>query len=823
MKITKPNLFFQRRMAAIWLLLQLIAATGADLLDRSTAIQPSKDKCFLLQAPETAQITIEPRVLLNELTALRDWERVTKKKITERSKNKEDLAMEQIIINSLHQEPNVLDELITNQHRLIKMLTQGVYQTTNDPYITVSPNKLELLETIPTLTTEFSTNTRFDNEFVNSQSLRLDEQIADTTRKLPKEVTEKILTQNFDTFRIQFESTFNKKYPKHVKIGFSDTTTPKNFAEFFKDIVNASEWRKLLTLIKFIKSNILFQMQQRLDPNLDRDNQWFETIATQASNYKTTQYKNKAANTKRITTHHQRPALRPRRHPLVMLAGKALITLFSGQAQRLAIKAITKLTTNTKLKKAQSKMIVSARNNTAKTATLPDLITIAIDNKDQLRSLWTKLRGESNYYKRLDQRINEAQLLATLSGNNLRLLRDSMIYMRNHSHKIEHLKHIQELQFEYAKSIFTQTLPLNLLDSLQGTPLTNCRVSVTLIENTFTIRYNYHSEVNQIPTFTIRTTPFLIGDRAFSLSLPEEISLLEDGKFVIPNPRSTCGYKCHCDENTIKQKIDPCFEQILKDKFAGNVKIDVEKCRNYLMPTNNQQTAIRFKQDHYTIFTPTHTEAEISCGKNREQTNMKPGINRIEIPYGCKMTTDKLYIQNHHIPAETIPLIHENDLTKDKKRLANEPEGNLGSLLQAIKGLNYSEYANVDTALIESLANMEKTIKLLNKKEANITHHAITAAVSITTTLILTIILSQVKGKILGGCRRKVLICGCCCAVRPEDNTNAIIHHAKQEEETPLQEEKPVPLHYPDLDLYASNNSITSRERPKPTPRSGCK
>ena len=109
----------------------------------------------------------------------------------------------------------------------------------------------------------------------------------------------------------------------------------------------------------------------------------------------------------------------------------------------------------------------------------------------------------------------------------------------------------------------------------------------------------------------------------------------------------------------------------------------------------------------------------------------------------------------------------------------------------------------------------------MNEQKVNITHHAITAAVSITTTLILTIILSQIKGRIIGGCRKNVLICGCCCAVRPEDSTNAILNHTKQEEEAPLQGDKPV--HYPDLDLYASNNSITSRERPKPTPRSGCK
>ena len=775
----------------------------------------------MLQKPESAQISIEPRILLNELTALRDWERVTKTRIRERSKNETDMqAMELLLINSLQQDPNVLDELITNQHRLIKMLTQGVYQTTNDPYITISPSKLELLETIPTITTEFSTGTRFDNEFVNSQNLRLDEHIADATRKLPDEVTKKILTQNFDTFKIQFESTFNKKYPKHVKIGFSDTTTPKNFAEFFKDIVNAAEWRKLLTLIKFIKSNILFQMQQKLNPNLDRDNQWFESVATQASNHRTLQYKNKAANAKSITTYHQRPVLRPRRHPIAMLAGKALITLFSGQAQRLAIKAITKLTTNRKLNKAQSKMTIKARNNTPKGANLPDLITKVIDNKDLLSRLWERARGKSDYYEKLDQRISEAKLLAKLSNTNLQLLRDSLIHLRNHSHKIEHLKYVQELQFEYAKSIFTQTLPINLLDSLQGTPLTTCKVSVTLIENTFTIRYNYHSEVNQIPTFTIRTTPFLIGDRAFALSLPEEISLLEDGKFVIPNPRSTCGYKCHCDENTVKQKIDPCLEQILKDKFAGNVKINIEKCENYLMPTIKQQTAIRFKQDHYTIFTPTNTMAEISCGKNQEQTNMKPGINRIEIPYGCKMSTDKLHIQNHHIPSETIPLIHENDITRDKKQLTDNTNDNLGTLLQAIERLNYSEYANVDTALIKSVAEMEKKIQMISTQEVNLTCHAITSAVSIITTLILTIILSQVKAKILGGCRKNVLICGCCCAVRPEDNTNAIINHTK-EEEVPLKEDKPV--HYPDLDLYASNNSITSAERPKPTPRSGCK
>ena len=104
----------------------------------------------------------------------------------------------------------------------------------------------------------------------------------------------------------------------------------------------------------------------------------------------------------------------------------------------------------------------------------------------------------------------------------------SLLYIQKHSHTVQHLKYIKELQFQYMKSVLTQKLTLNFLNSQQRTPLTHCKVSVTMIENSITIRYIHHWEISLMPTFAIRTISFLIGDHTFTLTLPEETSLLED-------------------------------------------------------------------------------------------------------------------------------------------------------------------------------------------------------------------------------------------------------------------------------------------------------
>ena len=201
------------------------------------------------------------------------------------------------------------------------------------------------------------------------------------------------------------------------------------------------------------------------------------------------------------------------------------------------------------------------------------------------------------------------------------------------------MKRIQEIQYRYAESLFTQRLPLDLIDSIRGSPLAKCKASITLEEKTFRIRYSYYADIKQMATFKIQTTPFLIGGKSFTLKLPNEIAILPDGKYTIPDPRQICGNNCICDEGTIIEKLDPCLKQTILDKYAGKTQPKLENCRDYLIPTENKQRAIRYKQDHYSIFTPEATIAKTDCRKNRDTTELQPGLNRVEIPVGCKLDT----------------------------------------------------------------------------------------------------------------------------------------------------------------------------------------
>ena len=792
----------------------------ADLLDRTTAIEPTKNNCYMQTEPEITEITIEPGLILEELENIKGYQRYATSKIIEQNAQYENTdTMEKLLTKSIDMESNTIDYLIDRQKTLINLLTQSISFTTDYPYKNIRLDRITLLDTIPTITREFSTNSSFDKEFVRSQELRLDERISDAIRKVPETKAKAILQENRNTMSIQFQAIFGRKFPQNTKIGFADSTTPRNFIEFFKDTIKPNEWRKLLTLTQLIKSTILFQLEQEINSDQDRSSNWFNSIAKKATDARTKQYKYKAARAKINTKTLQRA--RPKRHPLLALAGKAILSIFAAQAKSLAVKMITKHTTNNRLKKEEENMDLNQRIIPSN-GQLPELTHIALAQTEQLK---THVGGKTQNFARKghetrqDYHIKNAYLRANIALVNTKILREYMTQIEENEHRIENLKRIQEIQYRYAESLFTQRLPLDLIDSIRGSPLAKCKASITLEEKTFRIRYSYFADIKEMATFKIQTTPFLIEGKSFTLKLPNEIAILPDGKYTIPDPRQICGNDCLCDEGTIIEKLDPCLEQILLDKYAGKTQLKLENCRDYLIPTENKQRAIRYKQDHYSIFTPEATIASIDCGKNRDTTELQPGLNRVEIPVGCKLDTQKLKIKNNHIPTETIPLVQENNVTEEKAMLTENKDDLTESLAQVVRKLNYNENNDIDTATLKTISQLRSRIDEIEMTD--LTQTIITAAITIIITIIMNALITNILAKPMAECRKNIVVCGCCCTVRPKEEVKIEMKPINEKEEELLLDGE-YNKNYPEL--YMSQLSITSTETkqdPIPTPRNG--
>ena len=567
-----------------------------------------------------------------------------------------------------------------------------------------------------------------------------------------------------------------------------------------------------------IKSNILFQLEQEINSDQDRSLNWFNSIAKTATKAKTNQYKYKAARAKIDTKPLQRA--RPKRHPLLAMAGKAIISIFASQAQALAIKMITKHTTNNRLKQERENMNLDPKTVSIN-GKLPELIKTALISTKKLNehkeSTETLIR--KGHEDRQDHHTRDAQLRAITALTNTKILREHIIQMEENKYRIDNLKRIQDMQYRYAESLITQKLPLDLIDSIQGSPLAKCKASITLEEKTFKIRYSYYAEIKQMATFKIQTTPFLIGDKSFTLKLPNEIAILADGKYTIPDPRQVCGNDCLCDEGTVIEKLDPCLEQIILDKYVGKTKLKLENCRDYLIPTDNKQKAIRYKQDHYSIYTPEATIAKIDCGKNRDTTELQPGLNRVEIPVGCKLDTQKLKIKNNHIPTETIPLIQENTVTKEKAILTDNKDDLTESLAQVVRNLNYNENNDIDTAMLKTMSDLRNRVEEIELTD--LTYTIITAAITIMITIIMNAIITNILAKPMAECRKNILVCGCCCTIRPKENVEIEMTKTKDNEEESLMDGE-YKKNYPEL--YMSQLSYTSKETKQtlmPTPRYG--
>ena len=748
-------------MIKIWLCILLTYANG-DLLDKISSFEPADQNCYLIKNKQISEIRIEPKQLLIELHAMKkEKEQVIRELRKIQSPDNLGGTLEIMTLNMLNQQPDMIDNMISKQQKLINILSQGVYYTSEIPFTITDDEKANILHPIPALNNEFSADPVFDREFVKMQSLELDSKIKDIMIKLPNDYIQKILSQNHDNMQIQFETSFFKDMPKNIRIGFTEGTTPKHFEEYYKNIVNKDEWRQLLTLISYIKSNILFQFHQKVNPNIQRNSEWFNTISKQASAKQTQIYRYKAAEANNITI---TPYIRKKRHPVVALAGKAVLGIFAGQAQKMITREIKKLITNKKLEKQQEKMTIP-RMHTNFNNNLTELIknTMQYPNKIQ-RTYEIQAHPDKDYYRYWEKQTILANHKAQLALKNTLIFKEGLDFFFKYTHKTQYLKDIQNLQFEYAQSVFYKKLPLDLVESLQGTPIPDCKISVTLKKETFTIRYEYHKDITQIATFKINTAPFMIKDTPFTIKLPKEIAILEDGKYTIVNPRIACGPKCLCTENTIKQKIDTCLEQILTDKYTTTATFDIEKCSNYITPTTNRQKAIRYKQDYFSVFTPTKTQAEITCGRNKDHMSLNKGLNRVEVPYGCKLQTNAIQLTNKHIPTEIRPTIHDINLDEEKSKISHK------SLTKALSQFNYTTNNEIETNIIKNQASLKERILKLEKSNEQTTIYATTIILSSIIAATIISIVCCMKPMIIGKITKNLMICGCCCGIKPNEH-----------------------------------------------------
>ena len=208
-------------MGVILFLLFITIATqqiGGDLLDRTTSIEPTKDHCYMQTEPQITEISIEPGVILEELEKIKGYQRYTTSKITEQHEHyKETDTMENLLMTSIDMESNTVDLMIDRQRTLINLLTQSISFTTDYPYKNIRTDRITLLDTIPTITREFSTNSTFDKEFVRSQELRLDERISDALRKVSGTKAVKYCKKIETQYRSKFKQYLGKNSLKIQK------------------------------------------------------------------------------------------------------------------------------------------------------------------------------------------------------------------------------------------------------------------------------------------------------------------------------------------------------------------------------------------------------------------------------------------------------------------------------------------------------------------------------------------------------------------------------------------------------------------------------
>ena len=103
----------------------------------------------------------------------------------------------------------------------------------------------------------------------------------------------------------------------------------------------------------------------------------------------------------------------------------------------------------------------------------------------------------------------------------------------------------------------------------------------------------------------------------------------------------------------------------------------------------------------------------------------------------------------------------------------------------------------------------------------DLTQTIITAAITIIITIIMNALITNILAKPMAECRKNIVVCGCCCTVRPKEEVKIEMKPINEKEEELLLDGE-YNKNYPEL--YMSQLSITSAETkqdPIPTPRHG--
>ena len=121
-------------MIKIWLCILLTYANG-DLLDKISSFEPADQNCYLIKNKQISEIRIEPKQLLIELHAMKkEKEQVIRELRKIQSPDNLGGTLEIMTLNMLNQQPDMIDNMISKQQKLINILSQGVYYTSEIPF-----------------------------------------------------------------------------------------------------------------------------------------------------------------------------------------------------------------------------------------------------------------------------------------------------------------------------------------------------------------------------------------------------------------------------------------------------------------------------------------------------------------------------------------------------------------------------------------------------------------------------------------------------------------------------------------------------------------
>ena len=699
-------------MNKLFRLLYMITITAGNLLDTSTQMRTSQTQCSIKDNVQLTDISIDPMILLDELRHELQKVAQIRSEIKLDSSNSrkspmiigtlevKNITTESLMIELLDLMPSQLNDMIKDQQKIINLLSQSIY-TTTDIRLKIKKTNLEsnnILDQIPKVTKAFSTMTDFDYDFVASQALNLDQIIEHAMNKLKDNISHQIIANNREILAVQYEKIFTKELPDDAKIGFSQNTSPKDFTEYFGKWIEPKHMKKLLAIIQYIKANIAFQLQQKISTTASRSTQWIEKLKHRATHKQLMEYKEKENNIADIDSIQKRAI---KATAFAASAGRKVLKVFAKQAKKHATNLIRKAI-NHKLMKEKERLKVKS-------------------GKPQNITQMNMIIGQYKKYPAL--------------GNTL-IMRDGLTTIFQHRQIIAQMYKVQKRQKEYIQTIFTNSLPLQLLDTM---PQQKCKISVSLLETTFIIRYEYFQNIQRIPTFQIDTVPFLLENKAFKLKIPSQIAILPNGKDTIIEPSTVCAPRCECTERTKKHELSGCIKAIIQNKYMNNEESTVQQCIRHITPVVPEQTTlIKSNTNTYSIFSPNQTKATISCGQQEQISDLQRGLNEVLVPYGCKLHTDNITLTNYEVQSDGKIENNKQNIKNDKQKIKTMKE----RILKAMTELGNNGNESITISLMDKQARIANEIKEV-KQESII--HLITLLTLAVTTMLISITLSAIR------------------------------------------------------------------------------